>query len=479
MSILAAMMRHSERIGLFHYRVETEVWRYVLSYADKTVTLVALWADEQHATMFLLEDESPVLISVPLEKRRYYAASERFPAAQWGERLARDLLGVEALASRDDRPLVDHGCWPVTWPLAQDPIPVRGDAELPAEKNGMAPSCSPLPGLLGVSYDLAGGKLKKVDVEIAAGHRGVLSQLKGLTPTEALALIGRVSAAGFVAHPLAFVRAVEQAQAQKVPPRERDTRLILLEIERISLHLFDIGHVARAVGAELLATHCEHTREALAQTCAHNGVSRRLTDVIRSLNEGCAVPEIVPFAQEVIAAIVPSLSQLVGLNQVYASRLDGLAIVPTEMAWAYGIGGVIGRASGRYLDRRSLDVGMRLDALRSSGRHEGCALARNEQRLTEIRDSLTLIDRILASIGLEDEAQIYPVTGEGIGVAESARGDVWYWITLQHGKIESVHVRDPALPILTVLGEVLEGHTAEQIVPALCSFGLSPAGVAL
>lgn len=480
MTVIDAIIQHSERVGVFHYRIKTDLWRALLEMVDRTVTFIALWVDEDEATLLLLYDESPILLSTAVEKRRYYAPSIRFPAAQWHERLARDLWGVEALSACDDRALLDDGCWPLTWPLAREPIPVQGERTAPDYRPGMVPSRTALPGLLGVRYEVVNGRVEQLDVQIAPGHRGVLSQLKGRTVAEALKVISRINAAGFVAHSLAFTRAVEQAQAQLPTPRERDTRLILLEIERMSVHMFDLAQSARAAGAELLATYSDHMREALAQVCEEHGASRRLTDMVRPSDDGgCAISEIVPLAQAVINVVSASLPRLIGLHHVYASRLEGLAVIPTEMAWAYGIGGVAGRASGRYVDRRALDIGMRLDALRSSGQHEGCALARNRQRLAEIGDSITLIERILASIGLEDDAQAYPVTDEGVGVVESARGDVWYWVTLQQGTIEKIHIRDPALPLLTVLGNILNGHKPEEIGAALLSLGISTAGVAL
>ncbi|WP_202405348.1 hypothetical protein [Saccharibacter sp. 17.LH.SD] len=480
MSLLSAIMQHGERVGLSHYRVDNQIWQGVLQHADKTVSLIASWADEDYATMLLLEDELPFLLSVPVEKRRYYAPSMRFLAAQWGERMARDLWGVEPLFALDDRSALDNGSWTLTWPMAREPIPVQGKVHDEREEGyELKAACLAVPGLLDLTYNVSKGLITKLDVHIASGHRGILSQVKGLSPQEALPLISRVSAGGFVAHPLAFVRAVEQAQAKVPLPQERDIRFILLEVERISLHLFDIGLVARCVKADLLATHCDHAREVLAQLCSQYGVSRRLTDTVRFWDEGSKVSEIVPFAQAVTETMQPLLPRLTGLNRLFSSRMEGIAILSPEHVWGYAIGGVTGRASGRYIDMRSMDVGMRLDALRASGRHEGCALARNGQRLLEIRDSLYLIQRIIASLGIEDEAQTIPMTGEGLGVAEGARGDIWYWVKLLHGKIENLQVRDPTQPVLCVLEGIMRGHQPDDIPLALASLGISPAGVVL
>lgn len=122
---------------------------------------------------------------------------------------------------------------------------------------------------------------------------------------------------------------------------------------------------------------------------------------------------------------------------------------------------------------------MRLEALRATGSSRGDARAREGLRLAEIRDSLALMERILGSIGLEDDEPAPDRTEEGIGVAEGARGDVWYWVRLKDGRIESLHVRDPGASLLPVLGAMLRGYAVDRVPAALGSIGLSPAGIAL
>ncbi|MDF7678578.1 hypothetical protein PT277_07780 [Acetobacteraceae bacterium ESL0709] len=480
MSAMMDFLRGKPRSGLFHYRLERDDWIRFLALPGRLLPLLASWADEQKATILLLDGEKPVLISTSLELRRYHAPSSLYPVAAWGERMARDLWGVEALSAPDDAPALDDGSWAKTWPLSREGITVPGAGLTEPKGLYMSPCYVGLPGLVGLEYTLGGeGRLETVIPSIASAHRGVLSQLKGLTPEQALPIVARISAGGFVAHPVAFLRAVEQAGGIYPVPHERDTRLLLLEIERISLHLFDLSQTARLVQADLFATLCDQMRETLAALCASYGFSRRLTDVITLDEKQRERIEIVPLAQAVREAIEPKFSLLSDLYALYGERFRGYGVLSNDTVWHYAIGGTTGRASGRYIDMRRSDVGMRLEALRSSGGYGGDAHGRNLQRLSEIRDSLALIEEIIASFALEDETESFPALQEGLGVVESARGDIWYWLTLKEGRLDTIQIRDPALPVLTAFGEILRGEKPDSVPLILASFGFSPAGLAL
>lgn len=479
MNEMMQFLRDKPRTGLFHYKLEPDDWVKFLALPGRPLPLLASWADEQKATILLLDGERPVLVSTTLELRRYHAPSSLYPAAAWGERMARDLWGVEALYAPDDAPALDDGGWARTWPLSREAISVEGVGPAEPQEPYIAPCCTGLPGLVGLEYSLKDGRLEKVTPSLASAHRGILSQLKGLTPGQALPLVSRISAGGFVAHPLAFLRALEQAYGVYPVPHERDTRLLLLEIERISLHFFDLSQTARLAQADLFATQCDQAREIMASLCSSYKFSRRLTDVITLDEKKRETLDVVPLAQAISDLIEPKLALISELYPLYGERFRKIGFLSNDTAWHYAIGGAAGRASGRYIDMRRGDVGMRLEALRSSGGHGGDAHGRNIQRLSEIRDSLALMREIISSFALEDETGVFTETQEGLGVVETARGDLWYWLSLKEGRIESIQIRDPALPVLTAFDEIFHGAFPAQVPFILASLGFSSAGVAL
>lgn len=479
MSGMGALIRGGERVGLLHYSLDPAQWEALLTAPGAALPLMSCWADEVRAYVLLAEGDRPLMASCAVEDRRYLAPSSRFAGAAWGERIAYDLWGVEAMNARgSDAPAIDDGGWTGTWPLSSRPgpaanalRPLGGHDVLRSEQAGLS-------GALDLSLGLHRGAVREIAVSAGRAHRGLLARVIGRTPEEALGIIGRATAGGFVAHPLAFVRAVAQARGTHPGPGVRDVRMVLLEIERLSLHLFDLAQTARAVDAGLLATHCDQAREAIARECATQGVSRRLTDTVTcgGFREGL---EIVPLAQGVMEVMKHRLPTIAELASLFAPRLDRLAWLDPRLAERYAIGGVAGRASGRSMDMRRRETGMRLDALRSTGGSAGDARVRQDVRIAELRDSLTLIARILGTIGLDDDELAPECTNEGVGVAEGARGDVWYWVRLREGRIEALHARDPGVSLLPVLAPMLRGCPMRRMRAALTSIGLSAAGIAL
>ncbi|EHH67179.1 NADH-quinone oxidoreductase subunit D-related protein [Gluconobacter morbifer] len=476
---MASILRSGERVALSHWHLDAGQWSALLGASGPALPFVSCWADEKRVYVLLLEGDCPLMASTAIEDRRYVAPSSRFPAAEWGERVAYDLYGVEAMAScGEGLPALDEGGWEATWPLSSRPGPAAGMLRPLGGRNWLLPERSGLSGPVGLSFDVVRSRVEKVRISAGLAHRGILARIMGKTPEEALPVISRVTAGGFVAHPLAFVRAVAQARGLRPGPGVRDCWMLLAEIERISMHLFDMARTARAMDAGILATHCDHAREAVALACQDCGVPRRLTDVVTC--DGFRVGlEPVPLAQAVHDAVAPRLTGLRELCRVFGPRLRGVAVLTPQLAEDFAVGGVTGRASGRALDMRRREAGMRLDALRSTGASAGDAEARDAVRLSEIRDSLTLIERILASIGMDDDEPAPEKTDEGIGVAEGPRGDVWYWVRLKNGRIDGVQSRDPGVSLLPVLGRMLRGHPPEMLSLALESVALSPAGVAL
>ncbi|WP_181441976.1 NADH-quinone oxidoreductase subunit D-related protein [Swingsia samuiensis] len=479
MTEMGDIIRSGERISLSHYGLDTAQWQAMLVSAGSTLPLLSCWADETRVYILLLERDRPLLASTPIEDRRYLAPSSRFAGADWGEKVAFDLWGVEAMnAQSDGYPALDEGAWEETWPLSTTPN-VGGSQPFPSPAGErLKPEESGLSGPLELSYHLLRGKAQTLTMKAGLAHRGVLSRAVGQSPEKALSFISRMTAGGFVAHSLAFCRALAQAQGREISSDIRDAWMILLEIERISVHLFDLARTARSVDAGLLATHCDHAREGIARVCYELLGSRRLTDIVTcdGVREGV---EIIPLAQAVIAVLEPRLSALLELQSVFASRLKGIAVLRPELATKFAIGGLVGRASGRHLDVRRREAGMRLEALRSTGSSQGDAAARDNLRVLEIRDSLTVLQRILGNFGTQDDEPVSRATDEGIGAAEGARGDIWYWLRLKDGKIRALQARDPSVSVLSVLPNVLGGMAPEQLSVALQSFALSPAGIAM
>lgn len=474
-----------EMIGAQHYLADEAVWQNFLTSTEHKISLLAFWADENYATMLLLEYDLYFLLSVKISLRRYLAPSIRYPSALWGEVMARDLYGVEAMNSLNDtlsfgNISFDQGSWKKIWALSSSPLEAEGKLLSRPLRNEEGRYFVPFSqiggvGLCDIRAHLVKGRMREVSLSLSPAHRGIIVQLLGKTKAEALLLIEKISGAGFVAHPLAFLRACEAAEGVFCDAQERDRRLLFLELERIDLHLYDLGQMALHAKKDFLSSYCAFMREKLADIFEKYSFPRRLSGLF-SEKRACNLEA---FMQDILVFMKKHLPEVSALYQFFFDNFKGIGVLSTRSALLYGIGGAVGRASGRLSDMRKYDRGMRLDALRAVGEYHGCVFSRGQQRLAEIKDSLSLIEMIMAYFAYPDEGEVLLGQGEGLGFAEGARGDIWYWVHLKEGRIEKIFIRDPSLPLLNGLKEVLEGIKPEKLAFILSSFGFSPAGGAL
>jgi len=100
--------------------------------------------------------------------------------------------------------------------------------------------------------------------------------------------------------------------------------------------------------------------------------------------------------------------------------------------------------------------------------------------MAQIADSIRLVRALL------DEVPDGPITvalpaasGEGIGCAESVRGDVWHWLRLDHGQIAAAFPRDPGWALWPLADTAIAGCRTEEVGVILHSFGLAASPVDL
>ena len=70
-------------------------------------------------------------------------------------------------------------------------------------------------------------------------------------------------------------------------------------------------------------------------------------------------------------------------------------------------------------------------------------------------------------------------SGEGIGVAEGFRGDIWYWLSLDGGLIAAVFPRDPSWAQWPLLEDAIRGNIVADFPLCNKSFNCSYSGVDL
>ena len=458
--------------------------------ASTTLTLRALWADTQQAHALLLDSRTydVTAVSTPIEDGLYPAVSPHCPVAGPFERMVADLWGHAAAGAGDQRPWLDHGHWPLAYPMAPRP-------DAPRIVDPLAMLAEPDDGLMQLALGPIHGRLEEAarlsllvrDGAVAAAegrlgftHKGTLILMRGKTPRNAARFAARLSGDATVAHALAFSIATEAALEVQPPPRAVTLRAVMLETERIANHLDNLAEVGRLGGATDVWTRCGRLRERLLRAAATAFGHRLLMDCVVpggvALDIAAAGPEAILRALGDIATELPGLRRL-HIEGFLAARLSGIGPTPRPVLRLCGAGGPVARAAGCSFDARALTPSPQFTAI--TGR-QGDALGRQHQRIEEIAASADMVGLALRTLPDGPLTETLPqASGEGIGCAESVRGDIWHWLRLDHGQIAACFVRDPGWALWPVAETVLVNASADDADLIKASLALPSSGVDL
>jgi Ni,Fe-hydrogenase III large subunit len=404
---------------------------------------VALWTDAAQAYALF---EPGVLVTTKLVDGAYPALSGRFPGAAWFERLAHDLNGTTATGAADTRPAVEQfraadgtAAWPEFAVAAGEGV--HQVAVGPVHAAVIEPGH--------FRFSVRGEEVLRLEARLGYAHKGTLALMRGKSPRLAARFAARISGDATVAHGIAFARAAEAALGLEIPARSKNLRAICAELERLANHAGDIGAIAGDAGFSFLDARFACHRESLCAAAMAAFGHRLMMDVVIP---GGVAGDIRTGGPAAIAAALDALeAELPGLRRVfedYASlqdRLVGTGGIAPELAAAFGAGGVVGRACGRRVDARvapgyppylGLEVQVPVET-------DGDIAARVRVRLAELVESTRLL-RILLHNLPDGQIAVAPPAGDGmgLGVAESFRGPVWYWMSLAAGVIADVFAAD-------------------------------------
>jgi Ni,Fe-hydrogenase III large subunit len=420
---------------------------------------IALWTSAGQA--YALFDTG--LFSTALLDDAYPALSPLHPGADWFERLARDLNGHTASGVTQSRTAIEHFLSPdgsAPWPeFAAPGEGVHQIAVGPIHAGIIEPGH--------FRFSVHGEQVLNLQARLGYSHKATLALMRGKSPRLAARFAARVSGDATVAHGIAFAQAAEAALALEVPKRAIYLRAVMAEIERIANHAGDIGAIAGDAGFAFLDARLAWHRESFC-VAAQAAFGHRL--MMDNVIPGGVAGDIKTAGAEAILRALDALeSELPGLTRIfedYASlqdRLVGTGVISPALAEQYAAGGFVGRASGRDADTRRGPGYPPYDALNVAVPVEtdGDVAARIRIRIAELIESSRLIRECLVQLPDGQIAAAPPSgSGMGLGVAESFRGPVWHWLTLEAGMITDVFIADAS----TLHWPLLEHAAATGIV---------------
>ena len=496
------------------FTVTPQGWRETaVALAAGRATLLALWGDAGatptvhmpmvhmpmvHMAIVAEQTGEIAVVSLACPSKQFPSVGAVHPPAIRLERAIHSLYGYEPTDAPDARPWLDLGFWDVRHPLGdRTPAPAAHEAYAFLPVEGEALHQIPVgPVHAGIiepghfRFTASGETVVRLEQRLGYVHKGIESLMAGATIEQATRLAARTSGDSTVAYGIAFAHAVEAALNIQAPPRARYLRALMAELERLANHFGDIGAICNDASFSLMHAHCGILREEVLRTAAACFGHRLMMD--RVVPGGVAA-DLAPGGADIIdknlrdiAVRFPRLIDLYDNTASIQDRTAATGIVTEALAQQFGAPGYVGRASGRGFDARKTPGYAPYDELEFTVPvlSAGDVNARIWIRIREVEQSLALIEQILARLpdgpiavaaaGADAEAE--GLGGEGLGLAESFRGDVFVWVRVAGAHVARCHLRDPSWFQWPLLEAAIEGNIVADFPLCNKSFNCSYSG---
>jgi Ni,Fe-hydrogenase III large subunit len=359
-------------------------------------------------------------------------------AADWDEREAHDLYGLEFAGHAPQRALVAH-------PERGWTTPVTGDG---VHEVAVGPIHAGVIESGHFRFHTVGDRVLALDTRLFYKHRGLERAAEGRTPEDALAYAQRACAACAVANTVAYAQAVEDALGLWPDRALRAARTLALELERLYNHLHDIGALCAGVGfapgTMAFAALKERAQRLNAELAGHRflfgtvavGRGALALDAAAAARARAELRELRIDA----AAAWRSLTFATSLQ----ARLDGVGVLEYADAERLGAVGPAARAAGINHDVREdsprLWYGGFVPAHPLAP--TGDVAARMQLRAAEIETTCDLLDELLAGpVPAGATAARHEPSALGVSRVECPRGATACAVELASGRVSRLHLR--------------------------------------
>jgi len=402
------------------------------------------------------------------EELSFPSIALQIPSAALYEREIKDMFGLLPVGNPDTRQLVLHEQWskdihPLRKDFAQETKVARVDGKYQFTKvEGEGVFEIPVgPVHAGIiepghfRFSVLGEYIINLETRLFYTHKGTEKLAESMKLDQVLLLSERISGDEAVANSTAYCQALERIAKVKIPIRATQTRTICAEMERVYNHLGTLGGMATDVGYSYGAARLNILKERMMQLNEKVTGSRLLFGVNRIGGVGVELKEdklllIKGATSEVLQDFERVISALRGTGSVI-DRFQGTGIITREVATDLGLVGIAARCVGVDVDTRRNHPYAAYGSLRPDVRYStplkrtenevmlqkrrGDALSRFDLRATEVRDSIGMMNELIANLDGDGEltvdigGRLHPYE-HAMGYAESHRGQTIHWVMI-------------------------------------------------
>ncbi len=341
-------------------------------------------------------------------------------------------------------------------------------------------------------FSCVGEIIMNLEIRLGYVHRGLEKRLSEL-PLKKLRFAAEAAASDTVsANALAHAEAIESMLELELSPKARFLRSLSLEIERVAMHISDLGGLAADIGFLAISSSMARLRGnalRLAELLSGSRFQRAFIcpgGVAFKVNSRY-LAELKSLALKLRQELDPLLEMFLK-NQIVCERMKGVGRVSKKLAKDFGLVGVAARASGQnydcrfhfmngcYFDLQKLGV---MPALALE--HDGDVYSRAKVRAFELGESLKLIELLSESLpeGAEfkEVPESLPENAIGVSVVEAHRGELIHLILSDSkGRISRYHIKDPSVNNWTALAIAVRNNLLADFPLCNKSFSLSYSG---
>lgn len=371
----------------------------------------------------------------------------------------------------------------------------------------MGPSHPSTHGVLRILLEMDGEQIVRCEPDVGYLHRGMEKIAEVYGYNKFIPYTDRFDYLAPISNNVAVATAAEKVCGIELPPRAQTLRVIASELGRISAHLLGIGAFAMDIGAMSVFLYCFRERESIynymeALTGARFTVSwTRVGGLSRDVPPGW-IDSVQRFVDGLPGRVERDIEELLTTNPIWVDRLQGVGVIPKDVAIGYGLTGPALRASGVEWDLRKecpylgyeqyefdVPVGehgdaydrylIRVEELKQSCRILQQALRNlpsgpvnvqdHKLRLPEKRSVLTSMEQLIHQFMVVSEGPEL-ATGERYFGAENPKGELGFYVASDGtGKPRRMRIRGPSFTNLSCLPYVLKGAMLADVVAILAS----------
>ncbi|MDQ6764476.1 MAG: NADH dehydrogenase (quinone) subunit D [Verrucomicrobiota bacterium] len=370
----------------------------------------------------------------------------------------------------------------------------------------MGPSHPATHGVLRLVLELDGETITKATPDVGYLHRGDEKIAENMQYNQFVPYTDRLDYLAPLANNVAYACAVEKLMGWELPPRGKAIRVLCCELARIQAHLLGVGAMALDLGALTVFMYTFTEREKIYNLCEIICGARFTTSYTRIGGQTRDLPEsFFPQLTKFLDDFIPQLNevdQLLTRNRIFVDRTRDVGVIPKDRAIAYGLSGPNLRGSGvehdlrrkhPYLDYEKYDFEVAIGSA-------GDGYDRYLVRIEEMRQSAHILRQVIETIPggpinvadwknmpppkshvmtkMEELIHHFIVVTEGIDApvgevyfgAENPKGELGFYINSKGGGVpHRLKIRSPSFCNLSILPELLPGHSVSDVVSILGS----------